>query len=260
MNYPKVSIITINFNDSKGLEKTILSVRSQLFRNYEHIIIDGGSKDDSKFIIEKYKDGFSKWVSESDKGIYDAQNKGIKFAKGEYCLFLNSGDYLAEENVLDKIWIGSSYSHDILYGDMFVPTKNGKLRRLYQAKNMNLYHLFKDTIWHPSSFIRRELFQKIGLYSLNYKICSDYEFWMKAFKLKYKFKYIHIPISVFNEDGLSSKTENQRFVQEERKKIQKEFSPISLYYLYSIILMINNSYLKLLSNMKSIIKKFLLNG
>lgn len=257
MHFPKISIITINFNDSIGLEKTILSVKNQTFKNYEHIIIDGGSKDNSLKIIELYQDGFSKWVSEQDKGIYDAQNKGIKYAKGEYCLFLNSGDYLAEENVLDEIWTGNTYSQDIIYGDMYVPSKMGKLKRLNQTKHMNLYHLFKDTIWHPSSFIRRELFQIIGLYSLNYKICSDYEFWMKAFILKYKFKYIQIPVSVFNEDGLSSKSENQKLIQKEKKLIQKEFSPIFIYYFYSIILKIKNSYSKLISKIKSIIKNIL---
>ncbi len=100
-----LSIITINYNDKFGLERTIKSVQEQTFTNFEHIIIDGGSTDGSKEVIEANKNSFSYWVSEPDKGIYNAMNKGIKEAKGEYLFFLNSGDHLNGQNALDKIHV-----------------------------------------------------------------------------------------------------------------------------------------------------------
>ena len=100
---PKLSIITVNLNKAKGLQKTIESVIFQTFTDYEYIIIDGGSTDGSKQIIEQYADKITYWVSEPDSGIYNGMNKGIKVAKGEYCLFLNSEDYLLSNEILQNV-------------------------------------------------------------------------------------------------------------------------------------------------------------
>jgi glycosyltransferase involved in cell wall biosynthesis len=253
---PLISIITINFNDALGLEKTILSVCSQTFRNFEHIIIDGGSKDKSQEIITKYQGGFSKWVSESDKGIYDAQNKGIGFANGKYCLFLNSGDYLVDKSVLENAErhiLVQDDSIGIFYGDIIIPLNNGKEKRLFQPKRITDFHLFKDTIWHPAAFIKTDLFKKIGYYSLNFKISSDYEFWIKSKKNMVVFCYLPFPIAFFNQDGLSSLFENQRTLSIERKKIQFMYFGKKAYY-YRFFLSFINLYKISLIKIKTFIK------
>ena len=114
---PKLSVITINFNNAIGLEKTIKSVIEQKFTDFEFVIIDGDSSDGSKEIIKKYSNKISYWVSEKDKGIYNAQNKGIERAIGEYCLFLNSGDYLVDTTVFQTVF-SEKRTQDIIYGDM----------------------------------------------------------------------------------------------------------------------------------------------
>ncbi|MBC7426937.1 MAG: glycosyltransferase, partial [Bacteroidia bacterium] len=127
---PLLSIITICLNDKSGLEKTILSVKEQTFRDYEHLIIDGGSVDGSKEIIEKYKSYLAFTISERDNGRYQAMNKGIQNSKGIYLLFLNSGDYLADNFVLQKI-LSDADMPDIKYGNVIFEDING-LRSLYE--------------------------------------------------------------------------------------------------------------------------------
>ena len=114
----KISIITINYNDAKGLKRTIESVKSQIYKDFEHIIIDGDSCDGSKDIINENAELFSYWCSESDRGRYNAMNKGIAHASGDYLLFLNSGDYLSDDNVLKDFSMSLS-NKDIVYGDLF---------------------------------------------------------------------------------------------------------------------------------------------
>jgi len=114
--HPKLSIITVNLNNAEGLRKTIESVVSQTYTDYEYIIIDGGSTDGCVEIIKQYEDKITYWVSEPDKGIYNAMNKGILKAKGEYCQFLNSGDWLIKESILHDIFSILPIA-DIIYGN-----------------------------------------------------------------------------------------------------------------------------------------------
>ena len=114
-----LSIITINYNNAAGLEKTIKSVISQTCKRYEFIIIDGGSKDGSKDIIEKYQDQITYWVSEPDNGIYNAMNKGVKVAKGEYCIFMNSGDIFVDNDVIRDVF-NIGFSADIITGGIII--------------------------------------------------------------------------------------------------------------------------------------------
>ena len=126
MEVIKISIITINFNNSKGLVQTLDSVAQQTYNNYEHIIIDGASTDGSKSIIEQYKNKnphVTYWVSEKDEGIYNAMNKGITHAQGQYLLFLNSGDYI-EPNILEQA-ATSLTGTDIIYGNLYFISESG---------------------------------------------------------------------------------------------------------------------------------------
>lgn len=225
-----LSIITINLNNNRGLQKTLLSIGQQNSISYEHIIIDGGSNDESKETISQYASRTSHltyWISEKDNGVYSAMNKGIAQASGEYLLFLNSGDYL-EPNILNQIK-NQLTGEDIIYGDLFFISKIGD-RRL---------HTFPDTpptaarvispdffLPHPASFIKRSLF-KDEKYTEHYKIISDWEFWVKKILFdNCTTKHIPISISNFVDGGLSSVTENQVLIYQERENVlQKLFPP-----------------------------------
>lgn len=219
----KLSVITINFNDKVGLEKTIRSVISQSFTDLEFIVIDGGSTDGSVEVIKKYEKQLTYWCSEKDSGIYNAQNKGLKIAKGEYCLFLNSGDYLVNEKIVERIFSGN-YSEDILYGDMMVDWGGGKITLEKMHKQISLYELYIDTVWHPVSFIKRSLFERLGNYDENFKVVADYEFFFRAiFVNNASTRYIPVAISVFGFNGMSSDTANKAIEKAERKSVWKKY-------------------------------------
>ena len=220
---PKLSIITINYNDCIGLEKTIQSVISQSFKDFEFIVIDGGSTDGSVDEIKKYSDKIKFWVSEIDNGIYNAQNKGLKNASGEYCLFLNSGDYLVNDSVLKKVF-SFNFTEDILFGDMKVDWNNGKITLEQMPEKISLSHMYRDTIWHPVSFIKRAVFEKIGNYNEAYTMVADYEFFFRAIIVnKISSKHLPFPISVFIFNGLSSNAENKATERAERSKVHATY-------------------------------------
>jgi glycosyltransferase involved in cell wall biosynthesis len=233
---PKLSIITINFNDNNGLEKTIKSVVSQTFTDFEYIIIDGGSTDGSIDVIKKYSDRINYWISEKDNGIYNAQNKGIANAKGEYCLFLNSGDYLVDKNVLQNVFL-KNYHEDILYGDMLIDWGNGNVKHGKMPDNITSIQMLTDTLWHPVSFIKKELFIKYGRYDESYEMVADYEFFVRTIIAKrVSTKHIPIEIVVFDTLGVSSNMSKRTQLIKERKKVQDiYFNPVllALFRLYS---------------------------
>ncbi|MDA3927603.1 MAG: glycosyltransferase family 2 protein [Prolixibacteraceae bacterium] len=226
-NTPKLSIITVNLNNASGLRKTLDSVADQTFTNYEHIIMDGGSTEGSVEVIKAYEKQYNGienglyWLSEPDKGIYNAMNKGIKRAKGEYCLFLNSGDWLIEKTILNQIF-EKFKNKDIVYCD--IQTERGVL--MYPDK-LSLLTFFFHSIGHPASFIRRDIFQKIGMFSEELKIVSDWEFFIKAIIIQ-QCSYEHLPIllTFFNNDGVSSKRKFKTIENNEREKVLKHFFPL----------------------------------
>jgi glycosyltransferase involved in cell wall biosynthesis len=226
----KLSIITINYNNAEGLEKTIESVVNQTFHDYEFIIIDGNSTDNSKQIIEKYDPKITTWISELDTGIYNAMNKGISKAKGEYCLFLNSGDYLHNQSILEFIF-QKKHSADIVYGDMLTINDKGIQKHLKMPYYVGSRRLFFDTIWHPVSFIRRDLFLKYGYYDESYKIVSDYEFFVRVIIGKHvSLKKVPYIITVFDTKGLSSDKMKVPQILLERAKAQENyFNPYILW-------------------------------
>lgn len=217
---PLLSIITINYNNKAGLGRTVESVVEQSARGIEFIVIDGGSSDGSKELIEKSQNHIAYWRSEKDAGIYDAMNKGILAASGDYLLFLNSGDHLFENNTIEKIIPHLESGADIVYGDMKIES-DGRMQNGFMPERLTLQHLLKDTLWHPVSFIRRELFFKYGLYDTSYKICGDYDFFFKAI-VAHKASTEHVPqfISVFDMGGISSKADSRELIKAERERAQ----------------------------------------
>lgn len=220
----KLSIITINWNNALGLEKTIQSVVGQTYSNIEYIIIDGASNDGSIDVIKKYEKKISYWISEPDKGIYNAMNKGMQVATGEYCLFLNSGDKLLSANILSEILNNYKFNAGIITCNLL---KIGKKKSYVNAKDSVFFadFIFSNPIPHPSTFIKRELIQKHP-YDESYKVAGDYVFFFEMLVVEGA-TYQHIPValSVFYEDGISSQNGNPIGKEEGKKLLSIYISP-----------------------------------
>jgi glycosyltransferase involved in cell wall biosynthesis len=215
----KLSIITVSRNNVVGLKKTVASVLSQSERTlFEYIVIDGGSHDGSKALLEDSV-GIDFWISESDRGIYDAMNKGILRAHGEYLLFINSGDRLFEANTIREV-MPYLDGTQIVYGDLKLE-EGPRLRDGFMPEVIDLRQLMQDTLWHPVSFIRSELFSLHGLYDTTYRICADYEFFFNVIIDK-KVSQHHVSefIAIFELTGVSSTPANQIVVREEKRRAQ----------------------------------------
>ena len=225
---PKISVITINLNNCNGLIKTIESVVEQNYDDYEYLIIDGGSNDGSIETIRNREVKISYWISEPDHGIFNAMNKGILKAQGEYLLFLNSGDTLADINVLNNLF-NFEPIEDIVYGDLIL-SENG-MTHLHKFPNKVDYeYFFYETLGHPSTLIKRELFKIVGLYDENLKVISDWAFFLKAIVIhKASYRHVDMPVSVFMLDGASSLPVNS-----ERKRIEREKVLVSLFPRFNI--------------------------
>jgi len=225
---PLISIITVNLNDVEGLKRTMTSVIEQTWQEFEYIVIDGGSTDGSKQYIESHSDKIDYWVSEQDSGIYNATNKGIKAATGEYLLFLNSGDWLFENAVLDKVTDKLS-DCDVLYGNMVKVFPDGKqhLDKGVNGREITFYTFAAGNLNHQATFIKRDLFEQYGLYDENIGIVADWKFFLIALGMNNsKIKYLDIEISFFDMTGLSS---NFMARDEERFKILQEEIPFPIY-------------------------------
>lgn len=217
----KLSIITINFNDRKGLEQTIKSVILQTFQEYEFIIIDGGSTDGSADCIKQFEGNIDYWISEPDRGIFHAMNKGVAQAHGDYSLFLNSGDTFFENGVLDKI-ANIGLKDDIVVGKLVSKT-DGRILFNPPSRPISMYYLFSSTVPHQSAFIKTELL-RVYPYDENLKIVSDWKFFVQAIVIhNCSIRYIDVIISIFDVDGLS--TSNPDRMWEEKEKVLCEMFP-----------------------------------
>ncbi|TGV04416.1 glycosyltransferase family 2 protein [Flavivirga rizhaonensis] len=224
LNNLLISIITVNYNNKDGLEKTIKSVQNQSFTDFEHIVIDGNSTDGSKELIEANKAGFSYWVSESDNGIYHAMNKGIKEAKGDYLFFLNSGDDFTDSQALTKVKVHLN-KHDVVYFNINV-VGLGETIVKKSPEVLTFSFLHADLPAHQSTFIKKRLFERIGYYDENLKIVSDWKFLILALcKYNATYKYVDDVFSNFYKGGISSLEENFKIVKAERASVlNSEFS------------------------------------
>lgn len=214
----KLSIITINYNNAEGLEKTIRSIVSQNRNDFEYIVIDGNSTDNSKEIIEKYSDQIDYWISEPDSGIYNAMNKGIRQAKGEYLLFINSGDCLKDDISMSLI-IEKLTGIDIIYFNLIVHYSATNIVVKTYPSSVDLEYFITKTLPHPASFIRKQLFDKYGMYDETMKICSDWAFFLDMIvNKKCSYKHIDDTFSIFFFDGLSSNPENIELIRREKEQ------------------------------------------
>ena len=286
-NIMKLSIITINYNNAEGLRKTLASVASQTYRNIEHIIIDGGSTDGSVDVIKEYENTIKrsvtidqstiqiKWISEPDKGIYNAMNKGIEIAlgrrivnsfnrselvddknigiqraTGDYIQILNSGDILAADDVTERMMAALdslNAKHSTLSGDA-VSILYGNMLKSYDGKTIihrdtcggdmytpeSFLYFYKGTLNHDCAYIRRDLFEKYGLYNEQMKICSDWEWYVRAIVLGgEKPVYTNIDVTIFDMNGVSeSHGKNAELIKRERREYLESILPPAVLHDY----------------------------
>lgn len=216
----KLSIITVNLNNAAGLEKTAESILSQTFRDFEWLVIDGGSTDGSKELIEQYSDHIAYWCSEKDSGIYNAMNKGTRQANGEYLLFLNSGDWLASSDILQRVSV-NLHSYDIIYGNFYF-TNNNQTRECVFAGHLCLHDFLLGFIGHCASFINRERLIQ-NPYNESNAIVSDWEFFFSEALKNSSFYHVNDFISYFDETGISNTSLD--LVSKERNEVIERILP-----------------------------------
>lgn len=223
----KISIITVNLNNLSGLQKTAESILNQSLNDFEFIIIDGGSTDGSKEYITSIGNRVNYWVSEPDTGIYNAMNKGIEVATGEYLCFLNSGDLFFDAETLAHVAKKVTDSTiGIYYGDVIFDEK--RKRRLIPAPvKLDYPFLIGNSINHQSSFIKRSLFDEIFYYNENLRIIADWEFVIYAVcKKEVATAHLGMVISIYDASGVSSIQENQKSIIADRQKVIETHFPL----------------------------------
>ena len=213
----KLSIITVNYNDAEGLERTIKSVMSQSFKDYEFIIIDGGSTDGSVDVIKKYENNIDYWVSETDGGIYQGMNKGLRQAQGEYVNFMNGGDSYYSPDVLNAIFALNSNA-DIITG---THSENG-IRNVGEG-GVTMLDLYKWAIDHQASFIKRELALRHP-YDEKYKIVSDWKFFIEALVFD-NCSFFYTDTIVVDVDMRGISNTNFELDMQEREAVLRELFP-----------------------------------
>ena len=228
-NQPKISVITINLNNKDGLRKTIESVVSQTQEDFEFIVIDGASTDGSVDVINEYQNKIQYRISEKDTGIYNAMNKGIKAAKGDYVLFLNSGDRLADKDVLEKTIKLINPNAAVCAADIYYDNGNSLVLRSNPLNFSCTNHLLLGGLFHQSTFIKREMFVKYGLYNESKRIAADWEFFTLILVLNPEI-YQHIPITlaVWDSFGISNEQTMQATLKQEREEVLNRLIPLPM--------------------------------
>lgn len=241
----KISIITVCYNSAETVETTIQSVAAQTYKNIEYIVVDGKSKDGTIVIIKKYENEITKWISEPDKGLYDAMNKGVAMATGDIIGILNSDDTFYNNTVLEEVAkFHTNNNIDASVGNIVQHKENGNIIRRYSAQYWNPEKLkigFMPP--HPSIFFKTALFQQLGGYNLGFKIGADYELITRFFlKNNISWKYSGITTTAMLVGGLSSSgTSSYKLITKEIQKASQmngiAFNPykIKLRFIWKII-------------------------
>lgn len=264
----KLSVITINYNNLLGLQKTMKSVFEQTYENIEYIIIDGDSNDGSAAYIKEHADLLTYWVSEPDNGIYHAMNKGIDMAAGSYLLFLNSGDWLNHENTIKSV-IEKNPTSDVLYGDILSVELDGKINRSCMPEKLEFSYLFKRPLHHQAIFFANDLFKRYGKYNEQITLASDWEYCFRLFlNTDVSFEKIDIAVSFYDNTGSSKQNRAKYYTQMDEVKnnllsmrlrmyleesIRNEFIVLSMkkHPFYQIIKRVYNASRSLFKNYKS---------
>lgn len=229
----RVSVVTICFNDLHGLRKTVKSVLSQRRDLFEYVIVDGNSKDGSVEYLESIRLDIDVLVTEPDKGIYDALNKGWQRSSGDFVIFMNSGDTFFCAYTIEKVIPYLTDEVDLAYGDacLMGGLDLGKVKR--HPDKMSGFWLIRDVVAHQSQFISRSLLAKNGGYDLEFSIASDYNFLAKVFWTQnVVFSRIPFVVCNFNTEGLSSSPRSRATVENERHQIHMKYAPFWVRFIY----------------------------
>lgn len=217
----KISVITINFNNRNGLRRTMTSVLEQTATDFEYIVIDGGSTDDSRAIIEAQADRLAYWISEPDKGIYNAMNKGIQVARGEYCIFMNAGDSFYNHQILERT-LPLLNGGDFYIGDVGFYDQKDFIR---SPDSVNICRLMMSSLPHQASFIRTEILKERP-YQEEYKIMADWE--QMIFEMlvnRRSYEHLNYIVALYDTNGLSSQPTSKAIIKNEKEiAINKHFS------------------------------------
>ena len=217
---PQFTIITICYNEEAGIRATCESIVSQTFRDFEWIVIDGKSTDNTLGILEDYEDRISVLVSEPDDGIYDAMNKGITKATGTYLIFMNGGDSFASHQALE--WVSEAPQKDLIYGDIYHDSTNGPL--ITYPDEIPAGYLLRNMVPHQSTFYKRELFDRYGGYDPSYKIAADYDLYARLLEVeKVSSHHIPKPLAIFRLDGISCSENFRRVRKEENHRVRMKY-------------------------------------
>ena len=256
-NIMKLSIITINYNNAEGLRKTLASVAAQTYRDIEHVIVDAASTDGSVDVIRDYESANRSsihpltivWSSKKDKGIYNGMNIGIQRATGDYIQILNSGDILAADDVTDRMMSAlHSFTRSASNDKIGIPILYGNMLKSYDGKTIihrdicggdmytpeSFLYFYKGTLNHDCAYIRCDLFEKYGLYNEQMKICSDWEWYVRAIVLGgEKPIYTNIDVTIFDMNGVSeSYGKNAELIKRERREYLESILPPAVLHDY----------------------------
>lgn len=240
---PKVSIITVCRNEVNSIEQTIKSVLEQDYSSIEYIVLDGLSTDGTINIINKYNNQIEIFVSEKDKGIYDAMNKAIDLSKGEILFFLNANDTFFNTHIVSSaISKMNSTGSDLAYGDIMTTGNHKNSGQIIKFNKVNKWFLLQDTICHQAIFTKKELYIKYGKFDLHYRIAADYEWLLRVLiKNKAQTSYLNMIISNYSLDGVSNNPNIRNNILKEYRQISKKYfgtfwSTIKIVYNHIIII------------------------
>ena len=215
----KISIITVVKNNKDTIEKNILSLINQNYKNYEHIIIDGGSEDGTIEVIKKYQKNIKCFISEKDNGIYDAMNKGIKVANGDVIVFCNSGDFFYKNSLQKVMLLFDKFNYDFIFGTVLRNYKKGKILKFGFNFNRMLYNFDFATSHSTGFFLKKKIYNLIGNYNTKFKISADYDLYFRLYKKNLRGGYTkkNQKIGNMKSGGFSSKISFFQHLIEETK-------------------------------------------
>lgn len=261
---PKLSIVTVNLNQAAGLTQTFDSVRAQTFRDFEHIVVDGGSTDGSLEVIKARSDGLAFWVSEPDAGIYAAMNKGLRRAQGEYVYFLNSGDRLYSPDTLERVFAHEERGEDLLYGNTVRPDAAGNLYEHRHPDVLTVGVFWDFGVCQQAIFYRRELFAALGEFDESFQIAGDWDFDLRVLMARRTTRHLPFPVAHYQGGGIS--TTRKDLAAREKEIIWRRHLPEAVYWDYERLMFLEKEYRQLKSlkgwaaSFPAILLDFLANG